>query len=41
MFGSIVKSIFGDKAKRDLKEVQPLVEQVKAEYAKLANLSHN
>ena len=30
MFGSPIKTIFGDKAKRDLKEVQPLVESIKA-----------
>ncbi len=41
MFGSLIKTIFGDKAKRDLKEVQPLVESVKAEFAKLEALSHN
>lgn len=41
MFGSLIKSIFGDKAQRDLKEVHPLVEQVKTEFAKLASLSNN
>ena len=39
MFGSLIKTIFGDKATRDLKEVQPLVETVKAEFAKLVSLS--
>ncbi len=39
MFGSLIKTIFGDKATRDLKEVQPLVETVKSEFAKLASLS--
>ena len=41
MFGSLIKTIFGDKATRDLKEVQPLVERVKAEFAKLEPLSNN
>ncbi len=41
MFGSIIKKVFGDKAQRDLKEVQPLVESVKAEYSKLQQLSHD
>ncbi len=41
MFGSLIKTIFGDKAQRDLKEVQPLVERVKAEFAKLEPLSNN
>ena len=41
MFGSLIKSIFGDKAQRDLKEVQPLVERVKAEFAKLEQLTNN
>ncbi|MBL7983940.1 MAG: preprotein translocase subunit SecA, partial [Flavobacteriales bacterium] len=41
MFGSLIKSIFGDKAQRDLKEIQPLVERIKAEYAKLEPLTNN
>ncbi len=41
MIGSIIKKVFGDKASRDLKEMQPLVEQIKAEYPKLANLSND
>ncbi|MBP7514588.1 MAG: preprotein translocase subunit SecA, partial [Flavobacteriales bacterium] len=41
MFGSLIKTIFGDKAQRDLKEVQPLVERVKAEFTKLEPLSNN
>ncbi len=39
MFGTLIKKVFGDKSVRDLKEVQPLVERVKAEYAKLQSLS--
>ena len=41
MFGSLIKTIFGDKAARDLKESQPLVETVKAEFAKLEALSND
>ncbi|MBZ0206709.1 MAG: preprotein translocase subunit SecA [Flavobacteriales bacterium] len=41
MIGTIIKKVFGDKATRDLKEVQPLVEKIKAEYAKLNDLSNN
>jgi preprotein translocase subunit SecA len=44
MIGSLskaLKSIFGDKAQRDLKEVTPLVERTKEEYAKLAGLSND
>ncbi|HOY28704.1 MAG TPA: preprotein translocase subunit SecA, partial [Flavobacteriales bacterium] len=36
-----LKNVFGDKATRDLKEVMPLVERCKAEFAKLDGLSHN
>jgi len=41
MLGTIIKKVFGDKATRDLKEVQPLVEVVKAEYAKLNGISND
>ncbi|MEO8733807.1 MAG: preprotein translocase subunit SecA, partial [Flavobacteriales bacterium] len=41
MIGTIIKKVFGDKATRDLKEVQPLVEKVKAEYPKLRDLSND
>jgi preprotein translocase subunit SecA len=41
MIGSIIKKVFGDKTSRDLKEMQPLVEQIKAEYPKLAELSND
>ncbi len=41
MIGTIIKKVFGDKASRDLKEVQPLVEKVKAEYPKLQSLSND
>ena len=32
MIGTIIKKVFGDKASRDLKEVQPIAEKVKSEY---------
>jgi len=44
MIGSLTKvfkKVFGDKADRDLKEIMPLVELTKAEYAKLSNLSND
>ena len=41
MLGNIIKKVFGDKASRDLKEVQPLVEKIKAEFPKLDGLSNN
>ncbi len=41
MLGNLIKKVFGDKAQRDLKEAQPLVERVKAEFAKLDGISNN
>ncbi|MGV9011871.1 MAG: preprotein translocase subunit SecA [Flavobacteriales bacterium] len=41
MLGTIIKKVFGDKASRDLKEMQPYAEQVKAEYPKLQQLSND
>ncbi len=41
MLGNIIKKVFGDKASRDLKEVQPLVEKIKSEFPKLNNLSND
>ena len=38
---NVFKKVFGDKAQRDLKEVQPLLEQILAEYPKLAGLSND
>ena len=38
---NVFKKVFGDKAQRDLKEVQPLVDLVLAEYPKLASLGNN
>ena len=41
MIGTIIKKVFGDKASRDLKEVQPIAEKVKSEYPKLESLSND
>ncbi|MGB3526373.1 MAG: preprotein translocase subunit SecA [Flavobacteriales bacterium] len=41
MLGNIIKKVFGDKTSRDLKEVQPLVEKIKAEFPKLDHLSND
>ena len=44
MIGSLskaLKGIFGDKVQRDLKEVRPLVDRTKEEFAKLPGLSHD
>src|SRR5262245_24301462 len=37
----IAGKIFGNKADRDIKEVMPLVEQVKVEFPRLASLSND
>ncbi|MBP3944171.1 preprotein translocase subunit SecA [Sphingobacteriaceae bacterium WQ 2009] len=36
-----LSKIFGSKSERDIKGIQPLVEQIKAEYAKLSNLTND
>ena len=36
---STIKKIFGTKSDRDIKEVMPYVEAIKAEYAKLSSIS--
>ncbi len=40
MLGFLGK-IFGSKSERDVKQLQPILEQIKAEYAKLGSLSHD
>lgn len=37
----ILNKIFGSKSDRDIKAIQPLVEQIKAEYARLSTISHD
>jgi len=36
-----LSKIFGSKSERDIKGIQPIVEQIKAEYAKLSNLTND
>ncbi|MBK8500522.1 MAG: preprotein translocase subunit SecA [Flavobacteriales bacterium] len=40
-FTKALKKVFGDKYQRDLKEVMPLVDQAKVEFAKLDGITHN
>jgi len=43
MFGltKAIKKVFGDKSSKDFKAEKPLIENIKAEYAKLSNISHD
>ena len=38
---NIIKSIFGDKSRRDLKKIMPLVEKIKAVYPEIEQLSND
>jgi preprotein translocase subunit SecA len=38
---SFLSNLFGTKADRDIKEVMPIVEKIKAEYEKIVKLSHD
>lgn len=38
---NVLKKVFGNKSERDIKEVTPIVEEIKAEYAKLSSLSND
>ena len=38
---NIIKKVFGDKSDKDIKAILPIVEKIKAEYAKLNNLSND
>ena len=40
-FNSILKSLFGDKSTRDMKQIQPLVEKVKAAYPAIEQLDND
>ena len=40
MLGFLSK-LFGSKSERDIKQITPIVEQIKAEYSKLSSLSHD
>ena len=41
LLNSVIKIFVGDKAKKDIKEIQPLVEQIKAFENTLSQLSHD
>src|ERR1700744_19953 len=38
---NFISKLFGNKSERDVKGIMPLVEKVKAEYAKLDQVSHD
>ena len=40
-FNDILKSMFGNKADRDMKELLPVVKKVNAEWEKIKGLSHD
>ena len=40
-FISIISHLFGNKAQRDMKEIQPYVEQIKAQYEQVDKLSND
>ena len=40
-FNKLLKSLFGDKSSRDMKLIQPLVEQVKAVYPEVQKLDND
>jgi len=41
MINNILKKLFGDKSKNDLKEITPYVEKIKVEFEKLTSLSND
>ncbi|MBX7108964.1 MAG: preprotein translocase subunit SecA [Chitinophagales bacterium] len=41
MFGFITKLLGGNKSDKDVRAIEPIVEQIKEEYAKLESLSHD
>ena len=40
-FNKILRSLFGDKSSRDMKLIQPMVEQVKAAYPAIQKLDND
>ena len=38
---SVLKKVFGDKSQKDIREIQPLIDQIKTESEKLLSLSHD
>ena len=41
LFDTVLKSVFGDKHEKDIKALQPIVDQINAEHGKLTGLSHD
>ena len=39
-FNNLLKSLFGDKSTRDMKQIQPIVEKVKAAYPEIKALTN-
>ena len=40
-FNNLLKSLFGDKSTRDMKQIQPIVEKVKAAYPEIKALTND
>ena len=40
-FNEFLSKIFGNKAERDLKEIKPIVEKIKAVYPSISKLSND
>lgn len=40
-FNDVLKKLFGNKAQRDLKEIEPYVDKIKLAYESIKNLSHD
>ena len=40
-FLELVTKLFGNKAQKDMRAIQPVVDQIKAEYEKIDNLSND
>ena len=40
-FNDILKKLFGDKAKRDMRELSPYVEKINTEWERMKNLSND
>ena len=40
-FNNLLKSLFGDKSTRDMKQIRPIVEKVKAAYPEIKTLTND
>ena len=40
-FNDFLKKLFGNKSQRDLREIQPYVDRILAEYAKIESLDND